>query len=88
VACILYANDHDLQFPADLSEAQPYLGPNPVLDCPADTSGASPDYQVVFHGRLSDLADPAATVAVRETAARHRGRAATGYADGHCRMEP
>lgn len=88
LACIMYANDHDMQFPADWSEVQSYVGDAQVLECPADDSGTSPDYQIVFRGRLSDATDPARTVAIRETAARHRGRAATGYVDGHCTMEP
>lgn len=57
------------------------------LACHAAESHAGPSYEIVAPGRkLSGVADPAKAVFVRETQARHRGRRAVGYMDGHVEM--
>ena len=75
------------------TEIQPYIKGAKLLTCPDDKPGVT-SYSINENliGKVSsEIADPAGTVLIYEGANhvlnfRHNGRAAVGFADGHCKM--
>ncbi len=85
LAFVLYAGDHDDQLPAAFDQAASYM----PTDQTALLSTFSPDkFEILYHGRLKDLKDPASTILIREkeawSNASGTGMARTyAFADGH-----
>jgi RNA polymerase sigma factor (sigma-70 family) len=80
-ACLRYAFDHDQQFPATLAQAAPYLITDVTL------AQIETNAELVFQGSLTNLADPAATLVLREKepwqAQNGLWKRAYAFADGH-----
>ena len=86
VASHQYAIANNDTMPQSLDQLKPYLGDKELM-CATAAGQAKPCYEIVAPGRkLADVADPARTIFVRETQARHGGRRAVGYLDGHVEM--
>jgi len=82
-----YAADNNDTLPQSLDQLKSYLG-DKMLICRAAEGQAGTCYEIVTPGRkLAEVAEPGKTVFVRETQARHRGRRAVGYVDGHVEMK-
>ncbi|MCX6898044.1 MAG: DUF4190 domain-containing protein [Verrucomicrobia bacterium] len=82
-----YATDNNDTLPQSLDQLKRYLG-DKALICRAAEGQAGTCYEIVAPGRkLAEVAEPAKTVFVRETQARHGGRRAVGYVDGHVEMK-
>lgn len=82
-----YAADNNGMLPQSLDQLKSYLD-DKVLICRAAEGQTGACYEIVAPGRkLAEVAEPSKTVFVRETQARHRGRRAVGYVDGHAEMK-
>jgi prepilin-type processing-associated H-X9-DG protein len=97
VGILMYAQDFDevLKFKATTYEKSidPYVKNPAVFKCPADASGRSAyNFNPALAGvNSSTLKAPAQTVMVYEGRNgkldfRHNGKAAVGFADGHCKL--
>jgi len=87
LALVQYAEGNDGRMPTNLTAAATYLN-TASLESPEPLSGFDADqFEVVYHGRLGELLDPANTIIVREKEAYllPDGRWARTYlfADGH-----
>lgn len=89
-----YADANNGTLPQSFDQLKLYLGSGAsqtlpkALICRAAEGQTGPCYEIVAPGRkLAEVAEPGKTVFVRETRARHRGRRAVGYMDGHVEMK-
>jgi len=76
---IMYANDHQDQFPTNLDQTAPYFGNS-------TTSTNLSQFEIVYHGPLSNVANPATAVVVRSIqpwSSNGKWAKAYGFADGH-----
>ncbi len=81
-----YAAENNNTLPQSLDQLKTSLG-NKGLMCRAAEGQTGPCYELVAPGqKLNGVANPMTTVFVRETTARHHGRRAVGFMDGHVEM--
>lgn len=86
VASHQYAAENSDTLPQSLDQLKRYLG-DKALICRTAEGQAGTCYEIVTPGqKLAGVAEPAKTVFIRETQARHRGRRAVGYMDGRVEM--
>ena len=81
IGMLAYAHDHQNQFPTSFDQIMPYL-----KDA-ANLQSSSENFEIVFKGTFTDIANPNTTVIIQEkqpwhTPANTRARA-YGFADGH-----
>jgi RNA polymerase sigma factor (sigma-70 family) len=79
-----FAGDHDGQFPSNFEQAEPFLARSPV----AETNLTSEQFEIVYHGMLNAISNPANSMVLREKHAwsDYSGQSwmrAYGFADGH-----
>lgn len=83
---MLYAADHEEQFPEELGQIQSYIEDTEDKEygdyLPADT-----EFELVYQGPLTEIQDPARTIVIREVESwpgLNGGWCKTyGFADGH-----
>lgn len=87
LALVQYAEGNDGRMPTNLTAAAAYLSAAQMEPEESPYGISADQYEVVYHGRLGELADPASTILVREKEASllPDGRWARTYlfADGH-----
>ncbi len=82
IGMLMYANDHQGEFPTNFDQAAPYFG----------SSAASTNlsqFEIVYHGPLSNLANPASAIVVRSLQpwqSNGKWAKAYGFADGHAEV--
>jgi hypothetical protein len=82
LAMILYAGDHQDQFPTNFDQAGPYLG-NPGVATNIN------HFEIVYHGPYSNLANPSSAVVVRSIQpwmSNGKWAKAYGFGDGHAEV--
>ena len=82
LGCILFAQEHQDQFPANLDQAKPYVDTKNITQ--------TNQFELMYQGSIRDLAQPASTIVLREKEAWMglNGKWAKGYAfaDGHAEV--
>jgi len=79
LAMVMFANDHQDQFPTNFDQAAPYFGNSSI------TTNLN-NFEMVYHGALSNVADPSSAIVVRSTQPwmqNGKWSKAYGFADGH-----
>jgi RNA polymerase sigma factor (sigma-70 family) len=77
---IMYANDHQNQYPTDFSQLTNYF------KSPDDATAYNNQFEIVTQGSITNIPDPANTIAVRERApwlSKGRWVKTYDFADGH-----
>jgi len=82
LSMILFANDNEKQFPTNFDQVAPYFD--------SDATRTNLDnWEIVYRGSLTNIADPAATIVIRESQPwLYNGKWAKtyGFADGHSEL--
>ena len=81
---LLYAGDHQNQYPADLSQLTNYF-PNPD-----DVTTFKNQFEIVAQGSITNVSSPATTIAVQERQAwlsKGKLQKTYGFADGHVEIK-
>jgi len=82
LAMNMYATDHQDQLPTNLNQTTAYFGNS-------DVATNIDQFEIVYHGALSNLANPASAIVVRSLqpwASNGRWSKAYGFADGHAQV--
>lgn len=78
---LMFANDHQNQFPASFDEASQYFANTD----PSDLTNLS-HFEILYHGSLANVSNPASAIVVRSIqpwSANGKFAKAYGFADGH-----
>lgn len=78
---MMYAQDNQDQFPTNFDQAAPYYG-----DRNSAIATNLNQFEIVYHGALGNLANPASTIVVKSVQpwmAKGKWAKAYGFADGH-----
>jgi hypothetical protein len=86
IAFIMYANDHNGNFPTNFDQASSFFPPAKKGD-----STVTPDeFEIVFQGSYESIKNPSTIIVLREKEARQapdgRWQKAYGFADGHAEI--
>jgi RNA polymerase sigma factor (sigma-70 family) len=86
LAFLLFANENREAFPVSFEEAQTFL-PKAAL---AETNFTTGQFEILYHGPITNVASPALTVVLRQKQPRgnYDGKWSRtyGFADGHCEV--
>jgi RNA polymerase sigma factor (sigma-70 family) len=86
LAFIIYAQDHQDQFPTDFEQAKAFLD----KEAKADLEAAADRFEIVYQGRWRDIKNPGKVVVLREKQAHQmpddRWAKVYGFADGHSEL--
>jgi RNA polymerase sigma factor (sigma-70 family) len=88
---VMYANDHQYQFPTNWDQAAPYfseaLGSDPLFRSTTDYLQAAKEFEIAYQGSQVEIKNPGSVILIRERRAWQtldgKWAKAYGFADGH-----